>query len=195
MEMNTQKTLQPRVLGVVGATASGKTALSIALAQALGGEILSFDSMQVYRGMDIGTATPTAKERAAAVHHFIDIKQPWESYSCADFVGMARETIDELSARGVVPVLCGGTGLYLDGLLCGGAYESAPPTDEALRQRLLERAAKEDPETFLDNFSSFFSPLKFLFYGLAAILLAWVSIPIIQNLKRKVKNESHNQQK
>ncbi|MBQ7338186.1 MAG: tRNA (adenosine(37)-N6)-dimethylallyltransferase MiaA [Clostridia bacterium] len=138
-EMNNK----PRVLAVVGATASGKTALSISLAQAFGGEVISFDSMQVYRGMDIGTATPTREELAAVPHHFINIKEPWESYSCADFVTMARVEIDALTSRGVLPVLCGGTGLYLDGLLCGGAYESAPPSDAALRERLLTEASEE----------------------------------------------------
>jgi tRNA dimethylallyltransferase len=136
--MNTKN--HSRVLAVVGATASGKTALSIALAQRLGGEVISFDSMQVYRGMDIGTATPTAAEQSAAVHHLINIREPWESYSCADFVALARQTIADLALRGRLPVLCGGTGLYLDGLLCGGSYESAPPSDPAVRERLLLQA-------------------------------------------------------
>ncbi len=151
MDATIRTEYKPRLLAVVGATASGKTALSIALSRALGGEILSFDSMQVYRGMDIGTATPTKEERAAAVHHFINIKDPWESYSCADFVGMAREKIDALCARGVLPVLCGGTGLYLDGLLCGGAYESAPPTDAALRERLLAEAAEKGAQALWER--------------------------------------------
>lgn len=134
---------KPRVLAVVGATASGKTALSIALARALGGEVISYDSMQVYRGMDIGTATPTAEELAAVPHHLINIKEPWEPYSCADFVALAREKVGELTARGVLPVLCGGTGLYLDGLLRGGAYESVPPGDPTIRQTLTEDAARD----------------------------------------------------
>ena len=141
--MPMEQSNKPRVLAVVGATASGKTALSIALARALGGEILSFDSMQVYRGMDVGTATPTPSELAAVPHHLINIREPQESFSCADFVSLARAHIDELRARGVLPVLCGGTGLYLDGLLCGGAYETAPPTDPALRERLLAQAQRE----------------------------------------------------
>ncbi len=147
--MEQKQNQSPRVLAVVGATASGKTALSIALAQALGGEIVSFDSMQVYRGMNVGTATPTAEEMAAVPHHLINILDPWEMYSCADFVAAAREKIDELTARGVLPILCGGTGLYLDGLLCGGAYESAPPSDPALRERLLAEAETEDGKTAL----------------------------------------------
>jgi tRNA dimethylallyltransferase len=144
MQTSTQLNQKPRVLAVVGATASGKTALSIALAKALGGEVISFDSMQVYRGMDIGTATPTAEEMDGVVHHLINVKDVCESYSCADFVGMARPLIEDMTARGVLPVLCGGTGLYLDGLLCGGSYESAPPSDAALREQLMAEAAEPD---------------------------------------------------
>ena len=142
--MQQQLNHKPRVLAVVGATASGKTALSIALAKALGGEVISFDSMQVYRGMDIGTATPTVQEMDGVVHHLINIKDVSESYSCADFVALARPLIEDMTARGVLPVLCGGTGLYLDGLLCGGSYESAPPADPVVRQRLLDEAAEPD---------------------------------------------------
>jgi tRNA dimethylallyltransferase len=144
MQVSTQLNQKPRVLAVVGATASGKTALSIALAKALGGEVISFDSMQVYRGMDIGTATPTAEEMDGVVHHLINVKDVCESYSCADFVAMARPLIEDMTARGVLPVLCGGTGLYLDGLLCGGSYESAPPSDAALREQLMAEAAEPD---------------------------------------------------
>lgn len=138
-----------RVLAVVGATASGKTSLAIALAQHLGGEILSFDSMQVYRGMDIGTATPTADELAAVPHHFINILDPWEPYSCADFVAMARERITALRARGVLPVLCGGTGLYLDGLLRGGSFESSAPGNPAIRERLTAISEQPDGKALL----------------------------------------------
>ncbi len=139
--MNRQSNKKPRVLAVVGATASGKTALSIALARALGGEVVSFDSMQVYRGMDIGTATPTPAELSAVPHHLINIKDPRDAYSCADFVALARELVTSLTKRRVLPVFCGGTGLYLDGLLRGGAYENAPPSDMALREQLLKDAS------------------------------------------------------
>lgn len=132
-----------RVLAVVGATASGKTALSIALAQSLHGEILSFDSMQVYRGMDIGTATPTQEELRTVPHHFINILDPREPYSCADFVSLARDKISELTGRGILPVLCGGTGLYLDGLLRGGSFETSAPADPTIRARLSEQAAED----------------------------------------------------
>jgi tRNA dimethylallyltransferase len=152
--MENMQSKAPRVLAVVGATASGKTALSIALARALGGEVISFDSMQVYRGMDVGTATPTAEEQAAAVHHLINTHEPDQSYSCADFVSAAREKISELTARGTLPVLCGGTGLYLDGLLCGGAYESSPPVDAELREALLAEAARDGAEALWNRLKS-----------------------------------------
>ncbi|MBQ8718708.1 MAG: tRNA (adenosine(37)-N6)-dimethylallyltransferase MiaA [Clostridia bacterium] len=130
--MQVQLNQKPRVLAVVGATASGKTALSIALAKALGGEVISFDSMQVYRGMDIGTATPTVEEMDGVPHHLINVREVCESYSCADFVAMARPLIEDMTSRGVLPVLC------------GGAYESAPPSDPQLRERLMAEAAEPD---------------------------------------------------
>src|ERR671938_2139925 len=98
------------VLAIVGPTAVGKTALSIALAQALGGEIVSADSRQVYRGMDIGTAKPSAEERAAAPHHLIDVVDPDEAFSLARYQDMATAAIAEIAARGRLPMLVGGTG-------------------------------------------------------------------------------------
>ena len=103
-----------RCLAVTGATASGKTSLAIALALALDGEIVSCDSMQVYRGMDIGTAKATAEEQALVPHHLIDILDPTESFCAADYALRAETAIREIHARGRVPILCGGTGLYLD---------------------------------------------------------------------------------
>lgn len=132
-----------RLIAVVGPTAGGKTALSIALAQALSGEIVSCDSMQLYRGMDVGTAKPTIEEMAGIPHHMIDVRDPDESYSCADYVTDARAVIDALNARGVLPIVCGGTGLYLDSLLLGGSFEDTP-SDPAVRERLQAIALQEN---------------------------------------------------
>ncbi|MBE6588699.1 MAG: tRNA (adenosine(37)-N6)-dimethylallyltransferase MiaA [Ruminococcaceae bacterium] len=123
-----------RILAIVGPTASGKTALSIALAKELGGEIVSCDSMQVYRGMDIGTAKPTEKERDGIPHHMIDIADAHTPFSAAEYVALAREAVEDILSRGRVPVFCGGTGLYLDSFLRGG-FETTG-NDPAVRERL-----------------------------------------------------------
>lgn len=104
---------KPKLVAVVGPTASGKTARGIALAKALGGEIVSADSRQIYRGMDIGTAKPNAAERGAIPHHLIDIKNPDEQYTVADYKQDAIVAINDIIMRGRVPVLVGGTGLYV----------------------------------------------------------------------------------
>lgn len=101
----------PTVL-LAGPTASGKSAVAIVLAEALGGEILTADSMQVYRGMDIGTAKPTAEERARIPHHLIDLIEPWESFDAARWLGCARSAQGDVKGRGKASVVCGGTGLY-----------------------------------------------------------------------------------
>ena len=124
-----------KILAVVGPTASGKTSLAIALARAYGGEVISCDSMQIYRDMDIGTAKPTAAEQAAVPHHLIDILEPDEPFSVMDYVEAASAAIDDVTSRGKLPVLCGGTGLYLDALLRGGLPDT-PAADEALRAEL-----------------------------------------------------------
>ena len=108
---------KPKLIAVVGPTASGKTALGIALAQKLGGEIISADSRQIYRGMDIGTAKPTAKECRAVPHHLIDIKDPSEDYTVADYQRDATAAINGIIACGNVPLLVGGTGLYVRAVL------------------------------------------------------------------------------
>lgn len=147
-----------RCLAVTGATASGKTALAIALALALDGEIVSCDSMQVYRGMDIGTAKATAKEQALVPHHLIDILDPTEPFSAADYAVRAEAAIREIHARGRVPILCGGTGLYLEAVRTGrhgeplAADEDFRRTMQALAERegeaaLHARLAQVDPET------------------------------------------------
>lgn len=126
---------------VVGPTASGKTALAIAIGQALGCEILSCDSMQIYRGMDIGTAKPTAEERAALPHHLIDICEPGTPYSAADYAADAYQTAKAVLARGALPLFCGGTGLYLDAARRGGEEHSEIPGATERRAALLGEAA------------------------------------------------------
>jgi tRNA dimethylallyltransferase len=115
MMKNTEK--KPHIVAVVGPTAVGKTALAIELAKHLNGEIISCDSMQVYRGMDIGTAKATVEERALVPHHLIDIKNPDEDFSCADFAVLANEAVKDILSRGKTPIFCGGTGLYLDSVI------------------------------------------------------------------------------
>ena len=110
-------TEQPKIIAVVGPTASGKTALGIALAKKFGGEIVSADSRQIYRGMDIGTAKPTAAERRGVPHHLIDIKDPDEDYTVADYQRNAIAAINGIIARGKLPLLVGGTGLYIKSVL------------------------------------------------------------------------------
>ena len=101
-----------KLLAIVGPTASGKTKLAIELAERINGEILSCDSMQVYRGMDIGTAKASPDEQARVKHHLIDIVEPWEEFSVAQYQQLAKSTIKQLNQNGVLPILAGGTGLY-----------------------------------------------------------------------------------
>ena len=126
------------LIALVGPTASGKTALAIALAEALGGEIVSCDSVAVYRLMEIGTAKPSAAERARVPHHCLDLYWPDEACTAGDWARHARAAIADIRSRGRVPIVAGGTGLYLRALLDGLA--PAPPRDEALRERLRARA-------------------------------------------------------
>jgi tRNA dimethylallyltransferase len=128
------------VLALVGPTAAGKTALALELAPRLGAEIVSADAMLVYRGMDIGTAKPTAAERARVPHHLVDVVDPAEEFSVARFQPMARAAIDDVLARGRVPLLVGGSGLYFHAVVDEFTF---PPTDPALRRRLEADAAAE----------------------------------------------------
>jgi tRNA dimethylallyltransferase len=133
------------VFAVVGPTASGKSALALRLAEATGGEIVSADSRQVYRGMDIGTAKPTSEERRRARHHMIDIADPTERYDAARYQREARAVLDDLATRHVVAVVVGGTGLYVSALL-DGLELAAMPSDRDVRARLEREAALEGPE-------------------------------------------------
>lgn len=133
-----------KVLVIAGPTGVGKTALSIHLAQRFHGEIISGDSMQIYRGLDIGTAKVTPAEAQEIPHYLIDIKEPGESFSVAEFQRLAREKIDEITSRGKLPMIVGGTGLYIQALLydydLGGAPESG---NQELRERYAAFAAEE----------------------------------------------------
>lgn len=133
-----------KVLVIAGPTGVGKTALSIHLAQRFHGEIISGDSMQIYRGLDIGTAKVTEAETQEIPHHLIDIKDPGESFSVAEFQRLAREKIDEITSRGKLPMIVGGTGLYIQALLydydLGGTLESG---SQALRERYAAFATEE----------------------------------------------------
>lgn len=141
-------------IAVVGPTAVGKSALALALAERLGGEILSADSMQVYRGLDIGTAKPSAEELARVRHHLIDVAELTETFDAARFVALASAAEDDIRARGRKPIFCGGTGLYLKALWEG--LGESPPADPAIRVLLEAMPAEEqlreleqtDPATF-----------------------------------------------
>ena len=129
------------VIAVVGATASGKTALGAALAAEFGGEVISADSMQIYEGLDIATAKPTAEEMQGIPHHLISVRRPDEPCSVAEYVTMARGVIAELHEKGSVPFIVGGTGLYVDSLLDNIQFPDIP-ADESLRRRLHEEAER-----------------------------------------------------
>ena len=133
--------MERRVITILGCTASGKGGLARALARRLGGEIVSIDSMKVYRGMDIGTAKPTAAEQASVPHHLIDVVDPWESFSVARFVELADAAVDAIHARGRPAIAVGGTVLYFKGFYEG--LFDGPSADPALRAALRQRAAAE----------------------------------------------------
>ena len=130
--------MQPKLVVITGPTASGKTALGVMLAQRLGGEVVSADSMQIYRGMDIGTAKPTPEEMQGVPHHMIDIADPTENYSVSRYAKEAAACVDDILARGKLPIVVGGTGLYIDSLIAGRTFADGT-ADTALRQELSER--------------------------------------------------------
>ena len=133
----------PPLVAVLGATASGKSALALALAEACAGEIVNTDSLQVYRHFDIGTAKPSAAERARVPHHLIDVAEPDEAFSAGRYVAAARAAIAGIAARGHVPILCGGTGLYYRALLHGLAPVPAVPA--AVQRAVETRLAEQGP--------------------------------------------------
>ena len=133
---------KPRVVAVGGPTASGKTALSVALARAFDGEIINADSMQIYKNLDVGTAKPSAEERQGIPHYLLDFLSPETPYSVADFTAAADPLIRDITARGRLPLVVGGTGLYITSLLSGMAF-APEKTDPAIRARLQARADTE----------------------------------------------------
>jgi tRNA dimethylallyltransferase len=133
--------VRPPLLVIAGPTGVGKTAAAVALAARLPIEVVSADSRQVYRGMDIATAKPTREDRAAVAHHLIDVTDPDDRYHAARFAREARAAIDAIRARGRLPVVVGGTGLYVRALVRG--LDPAPPADPEFRRELTETAARE----------------------------------------------------
>lgn len=135
-----------KVIAVVGPTASGKTSLAVAVAKAVNGEVISADSMQVYKGMPIATAAASFEEQGGVPHHLLSFLDPSETFSVADYVKLAGATVDEITGRGHVPVVCGGTGLFVDALFQNLQFVPTEK-DEALRERLLQKAALEGNES------------------------------------------------
>lgn len=133
------------VLAIVGPTASGKTALSIDLAKLLNGEIINGDSMQVYRGLDIGTAKITREEMDGIPHHLLDIKEPKEAFSVAEYQSIVRAKIDEIRSKGKLPIIVGGTGLYVQSVLFDFQF-TEDRVNEEIRKAYYEELDKEGPE-------------------------------------------------
>lgn len=129
---------RPLAIALMGPTASGKTAAAIALAKAYDGEIVSVDSALVYRGLNIGAAKPDAEEQAGIPHHLLDLRDPWQTYSAAEFAGAAAAAVRDIVARGKLPILAGGTGLYFRALLQG--LSPMPEADPALRVQITAEA-------------------------------------------------------
>lgn len=134
--------MPPSLAAIVGATATGKTDLALRLARVIGGEIVNADSRQVYRGMDIGTAKPTVRQRADVRHHLIDIINPDEPFTLAMFLDLAKAALDGIWSRGMLPILVGGTGQYVWALLEGWRVPKVPAHDELRRE--LEQRPPED---------------------------------------------------
>ena len=135
------------IICIAGPTASGKTALAVALAQELGGEVVSCDSMQVYRKMDIGTAKPTVEEMAGIPHHMLSVADPEEDFSVSRYCKMATPIVEDIISRGKTAIIAGGTGLYMDALIRGNDFAPYPSTGR--RQELEQLAAKEGVEAVL----------------------------------------------
>lgn len=130
------------MVAIGGPTATGKTALSVALAKEFGGEVINADSMQIYRGLDVGTAKPTAEERQGIPHHLMDFLPPEAPYSVADFTAAAAPLIEQLNSAGKLPIVTGGTGLYITSLMKGTAF-APEKTDPAIRARLQTEADEQ----------------------------------------------------
>lgn len=149
--MNDRKKI--KTLSVLGPTASGKTGLAIGAARTLGGEVVSCDSMQLYRGMDVGTATPDREERGGIAHHMFDIMDPEEEFSAADYARLAAPVIAEIDARGHLPILCGGTGMYYDALMRITGFGEGE-RDEELVAALFAYAREHGPEALHERLAA-----------------------------------------
>ena len=139
---------------VAGPTASGKTGLAIDIANYTGGEIVSADSMQIYKYMDIGSAKPTKEERAAAVHHMIDFLEPDAEYSVADYTRDAHKVIADITVRGKIPIMCGGTGLYINSVVNDVTFGEME-TDYKLREELRKTAEEKGGEYLIEMLREF----------------------------------------
>ena len=135
------------IICIAGPTASGKTALAVELAKELNGEVVSCDSMQVYRRMDIGTAKPTIEERQGIIHHMLDVAEPDEDFSVSRYCEMASKIVDDIIARGKTAIIAGGTGLYMDSLIKGNDFAPLPST--GMREKLEAQADAEGMEAML----------------------------------------------
>ena len=135
------------IICIAGPTASGKTALAVELAKELNGEVVSCDSMQIYKRMDIGTAKPTVDEMAGIVHHMIDVAEPEEDFSVSKYCEMASPIVDDIVSRGKTAIIAGGTGLYIDSLIKGNDFAPFPTTGH--RQRLEEKMATVGLDTMI----------------------------------------------
>ena len=145
--------MRPKIVVITGPTATGKTKLGITLAQAHNGEIVSGDSMQIYRGMDIGTAKPSADELNAAPHHLIDVADPDEEWSVSRYVAAADAAVRDILSRGRLPVVVGGTGLYIDALVRGTEFSARSESDEICREELEGRYDEIGGEAMLTELS------------------------------------------
>ncbi len=136
------------IICIAGPTASGKTALAVELAKEFDGEVVSCDSMQVYKRMDIGTAKPTIEERQGIVHHMLDVAEPEEDFSVSRYCNLASPIVDDILARGKTAIIAGGTGLYMDALIRGNDFAPYPATGR--REELEQRADREGIEVLMD---------------------------------------------
>ena len=136
------------IICIAGPTASGKTALAVALAKARNGEVVSCDSMQIYKGMDIGTAKPSTAEMDGIVHHMLDVAEPWEDFSVSRYCEMATPIVDDIIARGKTAIIAGGTGLYMDALIRGNSFAPSPST--GMREKLEKQADQDGMEAMLN---------------------------------------------
>ena len=143
-----------RIVVVVGPTASGKTALSVELAHRFNGEVVSADSMQIYRKLNIGTAKPTVEEMRGIPHHMLDVAEPGESYSVSRYEQDGAVCVDDILARGKLPIVCGGTGLYIDALIRGGGFLQSG-VDTGLRDQLEREWEEQGGEAMLARLASF----------------------------------------